>query len=306
MPFSLSDFSNQAADTVEAASRSVAALEARRWRSSSAILWQPGVLVSASHSIERVEDIAVTLPGGEHVRATLAGRDSGTDLAVLKFGDTGDEPAVPRASTPPRPGELTLVVGRTPDSGVIAGIGIIATAGGPWRTWRGGRLDQTLRLDFPLTPSLSGSLAVNALGQAVGLATAGLSRVNGMIVPFETIDRVVRTLLARGHMPRGYLGLGLQPVALPAAERERLGRQEAAAMIVLQVEPDSPASKAGFLLGDILLELGGKIVSETSHVFGQMEPESVGKSLMARVLRGGQVMEFALLVAESPRQGERG
>jgi S1-C subfamily serine protease len=134
---------------------------------------------------------------------------------------------------------------------------------------RGSRVDRYLRLDLTLYPGSSGAAFAGATGLVLGLATSALSRVAPIPIPASTIDRVVDELLRQGHISRSYLVVGLQPVPLPNALTRRIGRSQAAAAIVLSVEPDGPADRAGILIGDLLIELAGEPVPHlTSHILG--------------------------------------
>src|SRR4029434_1287336 len=120
-----------------------------------------------------------------------------------------------------------------------------------------------IRLDMTLYPGSSGGAVVDTQGQALGIATSGLSRLAGLSVPLSTVNRVVEELLTKGHISRGYLGVGLQPVSLPAELAKKLKPAGQAGVIVLSVEPDGPAGRAGLLIGDILVGLNGNPVSDT-------------------------------------------
>jgi S1-C subfamily serine protease len=286
----LAVLSNELAEVVERVGRSVVAVHARPRFSSSGVFWRPGIVVTAEHTIRREEEIAVTLPDGKNAAATLAGSDAGTDLAVLRV--EGGEPA-PRAATEPTPGNLALSIGRSQDSGVNATLGIVSAVSGSWRTWRGGRLDRYIRLDLTLYPGSSGGAVVDTAGETVGIATSALSRIAGVAIPASTIDRVVDEILARGRVARGYLGVGLQPVELPDHHK---------GLIVLSLEPDGPAAKAGVLIGDVLVSLGGVAVEDTDDVQAALERHGVGQGVEAEVSRGGASRTIAIVVGERPRR----
>jgi S1-C subfamily serine protease len=173
-------------------------------------------------------------------------------------------------------------------------MGIISAVSGSWRTWRGGRLDHYIRLDLTLYPGSSGGVVVNVDGGAIGIATSALSRIAGLAVPGSTVDRVVDELLAKGRVARGYLGLGLQPVDLPDHQK---------GLLVVSLEPDGPAAKAGALIGDIVLTLAGKSVTETDDLQGALEEHGVGKSVDVGVRRGGAAAKLAVVIGERPRRG---
>src|SRR5450432_73681 len=283
----LAALSSELAAAVEQAGSLVVAVHARPRFSSSGVFWRPGVIVTAQHTVRREEEIVVTLPDGNNVAATLVGTDAGTDIAVLKVDPAavpGASQAVPAAS--PAPGNLVLCIGRSEDSGVNATMGIVSAVSGAWRTWRGGRLDHYIRLDLTLYPGSSG-------GAIVGIATSALSRIAGVAIPAATIDRVVDEILTRGHVTRGYLGVGLQPVELPDHQK---------GLIVLSLEPEGPSAKAGVLIGDILVALGGTAVTDTEEIQLVMEGHAVGQTVEAAVLRGGVSRKIAITVGERPRR----
>ncbi len=292
MPTELSALSNDLAAAVERAGRSVVAVHARPRFSSCGVLWRPDVIVTAEHTIRREDDITVTLPDGTGHPATLAGSDAGTDLAVLKLPGAAAEPATPSAVAV-RPGNLVLAVGRSEDSGVNATLGIISAVSGGWRTWRGGRLDQYIRLDLTMYPASSGAAVIDPSGLILGIATSALSRIAAVAIPASTVNRVVDEILARGRVSRGYLGVGLRPVSVS---------DHHTSLIVLSVEPEGPAAKAGVLVGDILVSLGGAAVADTDDVQTALESSGVGQVVEAELLRGGEPKRISITVGERPRR----
>jgi S1-C subfamily serine protease len=286
----LAALSNEIAAAVAEAARNVVAVHARPRFSSSGVFWRPGVIVTAEHTIRREEEITVTLPDGTNVPASLAGTDSGTDIAVLKIDNANQTPGITTAA--PVPGTLALTIGRSEDSGPNATLGIISACSGEWRTWRGGRLDHYVRLDLTLYPGSDGGAVVNTAGETIGIATSALSRIAGLAIPAVTVDRVVDEILARGHVARGYLGVGLQPVELPDHHK---------GLIVLSLEPAGPAAKAGVLIGDIVVQLGGKAVQDTDDIQRALEGHAVGQGVPVDILRGGESRQIAVTIAERPR-----
>jgi len=291
----LSDALAQATDRAAA---SVVAVHTEARGSSSGVLWRPGVIVTAEHALRRDEDIQVTVPDGRVVSATLAGRDASTDLAVLKcaeatspVAETGDASAI-------KPGSLALVVGRTRASGPVAALGAVSLVVAERRTWTGAALAPYIRLDLGVQPTAVGGAVIDPHGRIVGIATPRFARFGAIAVPAPIVNRVVETLLQKGRIPRGYLGVGLQPVRLPDALRKTLKRDDKTAAIVLEVEPEGPAHKAGIVIGDIFVALAGHAVSRLEDVHGQLGAESIGKSLPLKFVRGGALQEVNIVVSE--------
>jgi S1-C subfamily serine protease len=294
--------SNELAGAVQRAGRSVVTVHARPRLPSSGVHWREGVVVTAEHTVKHDEEITIGLPDGSSVPATLVGRDPGTDLAVLKADLTN--PAVDFSDVQVQTGNLALAIGRAPDSGVNATMGVISAVSGAWRTWRGGMVDQYIRLDLTLYPGSSGGAVINPLGEVLGIATSGLSRLAGLAVPTSTVNRIVNELLTQGHISRGYLGLGLQPIAIPDVLAKRLKLSGPGGVIVLSVEPDGPSERAGLLIGDILVALDGKPIKDTDDVQSVLEPGFVGKSIPATLVRAGALTDASITVGERPRRAD--
>ena len=300
MQSSMASLSNELTKLVEQFQSRVVAVHARAHYPSSGVAWRPGVVVTAEHTVRRDEDIQVTLPGGKRVAATLAGRDAGTDIAVLK-GEGLDLPAAPALDgEATKVGELALVLGRSPDSGPNASLGIISAFSGPWRTWRGGQLENYIRLDASLFPHSSGGAVVDSRGRLLGIATSGLSRIAGIAIPAATVNRVVDAVLEKGHVPRGYLGIGAQPVAIPQTLQSGLALMGKTGIMVLSVEPAGPADKAGILFGDILVGIGGVTLEEIEDLQAFSDSGVIGKTVKARVVRAGRLQEVDITIGERP------
>lgn len=296
----LSNFSANLAGLVEQAGLSAVGIEARHRIGSSGILWKPGIIVTAEHAIRRDDDIPVTLPDGNRASAQLAGRDPDTDIAVLRI----DGVSVPSLAAGPglsnalRAGEIVLAVGRH-GPGVLAAMGIVSTAAGPWKTWRGGQLDSLLRLDIGAYPRSSGSAVIDTQGRFAGMLTTGLTRTAPVAIPAATIERIATELLTHGRVPRGYLGVGLQPIPLPAPYARALNRNQRSGVMVLSVEPDGPAEKGGILLGDVIVEIAGQPVTDTDDVQTALRG-SIARELLVVVFRSGQRADLRVTVGERP------
>ena len=296
----LNDFSEQLAQLTEQSSAAVVAIHARPRFNSSGIHWSPGVIVTAEHTIRHDDDIHVSAANGTRHAAELVGRDPGTDLAVLRVKDL-NAPAVTRSTDAnPRPGSLVLAVGRNKES-ANAALGMISSVAGPSRTWRGGQLDQVVRLDLTLHPASAGGAIVDVNGKLIGIATDALSRVAVFAIPIATIDRVTTAILAHGRIRHGYLGAGLQPIVVPDHLKVSLGLTKSRGLMAVSVDPNAPAGRAGMTIGDVLLELNGQSTEQPLQVRAILG-DSVGKTLPARILRGGQLMTVEITISERPER----
>jgi S1-C subfamily serine protease len=289
--------SNNLADAVEQAGSCVVAVKARARISSSGIHWRSGIIVTADETIKRSEDITVTLDDGRTVPATLAGRDSSTDIAVLKLPDVELPVAQIGEVTSLKVGHLVLAVGRSDESGLNATLGTVSALGGSWRSSYGGLIDQFVRLDLTLYPNIEGGPLVDATGRVVGMAVSGPRRTV-IAIPATTVNRVVDTLLEKGRITRGYLGLGMQPVRLPETLKSTLNLASIGGVIVVNVEPNGPAEQAGVMIGDVLVAINDISVSDTGDVQAMLGPQSVGQTLKAQIVRGGALVEVAIAPGE--------
>lgn len=292
----LLSLSNDLAAAVERAAPAVVAVHARRLPSTG-IHWRPGIVVTAEHTVRTAEDITVTMADGRSLPAVLAGRDPGTDLAVLRVADAGSVVATLGDDTALKVGHMVLALGYGPR----ASWGVISALGPRWRSWRGGDIDRLVRLDLVLYPGFSGGPLVDAAGRVVGLNTSGLARETRLALPVTMVTRVADELLQKGHVSRGYLGLGMQPVRLPEPLRAQLGLGDGA-LIVVMVEPSGPAARAGVLLGDVLVALDGEPVGDLDDVQARLGSDRVGAEISAVVLRGGVRTELRITVGEQPRR----
>jgi len=300
----LVELSNALAQATERAAASVVAVHTEKRGSSSGVVWRSGIIVTAEHALRRDEEIQVTLPNGRVVSATLAGRDPSTDIAVLKCAEAGNGAPEFGDAAALKPGSLMLVVGRTRASGPVAALGVVSLVVADRRTWTGASLTPYIRLDVGLQPTAVGGVVIDAQGGAVGLATPRFARFGAIVVPASAINKIADTLLQKGRIPRGYFGVGLQPVRLPDALREKLRWNEKTAAIVLEVHPGLPADKAGIVIGDILISLAGQPVTGLEDVQSHLAGDSIGKTLPVKFVRGGAIQEGTIIVAERPHGGE--
>jgi len=296
----LQALSNNLASAVERAGAATVAINARRRIPSSGVIWRPGVIATAAHTIKREEEITVMLPSGLAVPARLAGRDNETDLALLKFDGAGAAAAETTDASTLKAGHIVLSVGRISEQCPSASLGIISALGGPWRTWRGGYIDRYIRLDMGIYDGFSGSPLVDTQGKVIGINTSGLSRGGGLTIPASTVDRVIEELLTRGHIARPYIGVGMQPVSLTEQTKARLNLTQTGGVIILSVEPEGPADKAGLLIGDVMVALDDKPVADTDDVQRALGPKHAGETMGATLVRGGELFQAHVTLGERP------
>jgi S1-C subfamily serine protease len=282
--------SNEIAGVSATSGKSVVAVHGTRHASSGIVIAKDAV-AAASHAVRRDDEITVITAPGQKLSARVSGRDPSTDLVVLRLQQPIDAPIARWGSTSAlRVGELVLALARTRRGHIVASSGILSgLISGPMRTWRGGELDQFIRPDLTMYPGFSGGPLVNSQGEFLGLNTAGLHR-SGITVPSATVQRITAELLEMGGIQRPYLGLAMQAAALQESLRTRLNLTASEGLLLVHVEPGSPAEKAGILLGDVLVNLADKPVADTDAVQHILRAHKAGDAIVASLVRGGAIV----------------
>ena len=303
---SLATFSDELADATAEAGAAIVAVHARPRLPSTGVHWQDGVIVTTDGTIRREENITVTLPDGRNIPASLAGRDRGTDLAVLRI-PPGTLPITRLGDASSlRPGNLVLALARLDDgAGPRVAFGAVSSVGGPWRCWKGGEISRRLQSDLTIYPGFGGGPLVDASGRVHGINSGGLSGALATTIPFETVDRVLKVLLERGYVARAWIGAAMQPVRFSASTSRQIGLTSDGGLIVLSVEPDGPFANAGILVGDIVVKVDGQPVDEIQELLRMLAGDVVGRTLQVDLVRGGGLTTVAVVVGERPRRRSR-
>lgn len=300
MSAGLKEVSNELAIATEKAGAHTVAVHTGPRGSSSGIIWRSGVIVTAEHALRSDEEIRVTLPDGREVSAALAGRDASSDVAVLKCAEATTAVGDWGATEGLRAGSLALVVGRTRVSGPVAALGVVSLSAKERRSWGGTTMRPYVRLDVSLQRTAVGGAVLDAGGKIVGMATPRFAGFGALVLSGSTVNPIVDALLKTGSVPRGYLGVGLQPVRLPESLRQTLSLNQKAGVIALEVAPAGPAGKAGVLVGDIFVAINEKPVQHLGDVHSQMGSSEVGKKIQAKLIRGGELRDVAVEVGQRP------
>jgi S1-C subfamily serine protease len=263
----------------------------------SGIVYASDLILTADHVVEREEGIKVILMDGTEVSARVAGRDAGSDLAVLRLERAADAIAEV-TKTPARLGQIALALGRPSPDGIEASLGTVSAIGGPIRTGRGGMLERYLRTDSISYPGFSGGPLVAADGTVLGLNTSGLANGAAVTVPADIAWRIADTLVQHGRIKRGFLGIRSQTVDIPEVSQKALQREQATGLLIVGVESGSPADKGGLIVGDILVGVAGQPVFHHDELFTRLDGDVAGKSTPIDVIRGGQPQTLNVLIGE--------
>ena len=256
---------------------------------SSGFLWRPGLIVTAEEALAEEGEIGIELAGGETVPAKLAGRDPTTDIALLRIERT-DLAQASLASTNAAAGALALVVGAAEGAPLVA-LGIQSRVGPAWRSMRGGDIDSRIELALSLRRQAEGGLVLDAAGRAFGMAVFGPNK-RVLVIPAATIERVAARLSADGRIARGYLGLGLRPVAVAGGSAE--------GAMVMSVDAKGPGAAAGFHQGDVIVAWDGQPIGRLHSILRALGPDSVGRAVEIGLRRAGEAKQLSLTIGERP------
>jgi len=296
-----SELSNELQKAVQAVGKSVITVQAEGSRTVSGIVLDESTVVTTASAISEGEKVRAWVSPDQQVDATVIGVDHGTDIALVKPDQQVSPPAVFAEDLKPAVGQLVLAIGRTWRGNLVASSGIVSGVMGEWHTPRGEKIETFIRPDLNLYSGFSGGALVGADSKVIGMNTDALRRRSSLAIPYATIKRVAAVLREKGHIPKPYLGVGLQPVRVPESLKQRLNLTQDVGELVVHVESASPADKAGLLPGDILLGVDEQNFGHkgpTSLVF-RLEPNRDAK--IAGV-RGGQQFSTTIHVGERPRR----
>jgi S1-C subfamily serine protease len=293
---SLTDLSNDIVAIVEGVGPSIVRVDARRGRPATGIVLEANLVLTADHVIEQ-EDAIQVQAGTSALKATVAGRDPETDLALLRTEKLAAPPIARGASSPVRIGELVLAVGRAGELQVT--LGVVSGLSGGFRSWRAGETERLIQTTADLLPGFSGGPLLGSDGRLVGINSWNFSRGITRALPLETAQRIAESLKSHGRIRRAYLGLGAQPVRLADAAAAQAGQPTA--LLVITVEAGGPAQQAGLMQGDTVVAVDGTPVHQLDDLFNALRAMEVGSSHRLRVIRAGETRELSVTAGERQR-----
>lgn len=293
----LTDFSNGLSIAVEKGALGTLLVDARKRYPASGIAYANNLVLTADHVVTRDEDLRIGTPDGKTVLAAIAGRDPGSDLALLRLSDNVLTPAKP-AGGKPKVGELVIALGRPSHAGIQASWGIVTILGGPTRTGRGGLLDEYIQTETTSYPGFSGGPLINTEGEVLGLNTSGLGHGMALTLPVKFAWRIAESLSQNGTVKRGYLGIRTQAVEIPAESEKGLKREQKSGLLILWMEEGGPAQRGGLLVGDIIVTIADHPIEDPDELFIALDHDMVGKTIDVGVIRGGKPSSIKVTVGE--------
>ncbi len=280
---------------VAAARSSIAAIRLSDEHHLTGILWRADVVVTSEQSLPRRDEFTVVLEDSKRVGARVAGRDPGTNIAVLRIAEHPS--ATPWSPATAQPGSIVLALGADGAGDATARLGVVNRVAPEWHSVAGGRIDQRVVLDIRLGRSEEGGPVIDAAGAYLGMSTFGPRR-RVLVIPAATLERVVPALLQDGRIARGWLGIALQPVAVPEPLQQAAG--QSSGLMVMSIADGGPAAKAGVVAGDIVVALDGTPVRRARGVAARLGADSVGRSADLQVIRAGGVVSLQVTIEARP------
>jgi S1-C subfamily serine protease len=288
----LDEFSTALADLAAASAPAIVQVRGAR-RSASGVVHGPDTIVTTAGAIGRDDDLRITLPDGREIEGELAGWDPATSLAVLRTRQTFDIDPPTTTAAAPRVGQIVLAIARSWSNALTASCGAIAVVGGPLRTGHRREIAEVIRITARMHDGFAGGGVFATTGELIGIATAASIRGFGVVIPASIAWAATRQVLTSGTPARGFIGVAVQPVKLPARQQPE-GSEHG--LLVTGVDAPSPAETAGLLVGDVLLRFDDHALEHSEDLLDLLTDRRVGHTATVRVLRGNAVHDTSITV----------
>ncbi|MCX7809189.1 MAG: trypsin-like peptidase domain-containing protein, partial [Deltaproteobacteria bacterium] len=274
---------------------------------SGVIISEDGLVVTNHHVIHGARRIRVSLSDGREIPARIIGSDEDTDMALLRLEGTNLQlKAIPFGdSSQLRQGDIVLAIGNPFGVGQTVTMGIVSAVG---RANIGiTDLEDFIQTDAAINPGNSGGALVSTKGELVGINTAILSRTGGnhgigFAIPSNMVAPIVRSLLEKGKVIRGWLGVSIQDLNADLAMALHLPQGQQG-VLVNGVEPDSPAARAGLKAGDVIEQVDGERLQSSSQLRAVIASRGAGTQVKIVYVRGKERREIEVRLAERPQLG---
>src|ERR1700737_4072364 len=286
-------FSNALAARAEAGKNAVVAVRLAHERHITGMVWRSEIVVVSEQSLPRKDDFELVVAGGSVLTARVAGRDPGTNIAILRLAESIASPSI--AAGEAHTGAVALAIGADGTGGASARLGLVNLAGAEWHSSRGGLIDRRIVLDLRLARREEGGPVFDAAGACLGMSTFG-PRGQVIVIPIATIERIVPLLLKDGRIARGWLGVALK--AVPGPEPQRETDDQASGLMVMSVVESGPAAQAGILAGGLILSVDGTSTRRFRKIARYFGPDSIGRKADLRLIRSGTVITVQTTIAE--------
>ncbi len=261
-----------------------------------------GFVITNSHVVSGARRVEVLLADGRRAPAEIVGDDPDTDLAVVRVGLTDLAPAALGRSADVRVGQIAIALGNPLGFEASVTAGVVSALGRSLRAQSGRLIDNVLQTDASLNPGNSGGPLANTRGEVIGVNTAMILPAQGICfaIAVDTARWVATSLVRHGRIERGWLGIAGQNARLRRELVRRHGLDRESGVLVLSVEPDSPAERVGLREGDVLVRFAGEPVAHVDDLHRLLTGERVGLAAPLLVLRNSELIEHDVTPAPTP------
>jgi S1-C subfamily serine protease len=296
----LSSLSDSIVNVTAKVSPTVVAVHSGKMLKGTGIVWnRDGYILTCRHVIKGLRDVCISSDAIGTVTARIVGSDRYSDVALLKIETSnklnnitaGDSEGI-------RVGQIVLALANPYGEQPSVTQGLVTSARSSIRGWSGRLLNDIVITDARLNPGYSGGPLVDVQGRMVGMNVFVVAS-RGIAIRTHTLKSIVESLMSSGTVKRGYLGISFYPISLPKEVTNPLDIKQSAGLMVISVEPGSPAKKAGLLIGDTILTLDGRQVESLHDMDRLLTSEIIGKSMKASVLRGEKLVELDIIPIQS-------
>lgn len=294
----LKSLSDATAEVVEKVAPSVVNVNCGMAMGSGVVWNSDGYIVTCSHVVGRRKAVMVGFGEGKSLEAKVIGHDPYSDIALLKIEGKTFEPADLGDSETLKTGQFVLALANPFNRKPSATIGIITNTAGSIRGFGGIAMENVIVTDAQLTPGYSGGPLVDVSGKIIGLNTA-YAWSRGIAIPVNTIRSVVDGLIHEGKIKRAYLGIEAGMIPLPAYVTTMAEINQDTGVLVLSVEKNSAAKRAGLALGDIIVKFEEKPIATLFDLTKLLTAETIGKQAKLSILRGEQIVELTVTPSTS-------
>jgi S1-C subfamily serine protease len=262
-----------------------------------------GFILTNSHVVHGASKLGVTLSDGRSLQARLIGEDPDTDLAVIRIDGDHLMPAALGDSKSIRVGQLVVAIGNPYGFQCTVTAGVVSALGRSLRSQSGRLIDDVIQTDAALNPGNSGGPLVTSRGEVIGVNTAVILPAQGLCfaTAINTAKFVAGLLLRNGKIRRGHIGVAGQNVVLHRRQVLLNNIGVASGILVVSLESNGPADRAGLKEGDVIVAYGKHPVSSIDDLHRLLTEEQVGVKVGLTVLRGGEKTMLDVVPEESPR-----
>ena len=268
---------------------------------SGVIVSSEGIILTNHHVIEGADQIEVALADGRKTKATVIGRDTDTDIAVLKISLTNlPTPITLASSESVQVGDVVLAIGNPFGVGQTVTSGIVSALG---RNHLGiNTFENFIQTDAAINPGNSGGALVDTRGNLIGINTAIYSRSGGSIgigfaIPVSTAKQVMESLIKQGSVTRGWIGIEPQDITSEIAATLQIGTD---GILIAGVLENGPADKAGIKPGDVLRKVDERKINDTAQLLNYVTQVKPGEKMKVQISRNGKNLEIDIFVGKRP------